>query len=470
MKRFDEESAANDEFVSLAGGAQAGELIWDLLQHRIKRPRLLPPAIRIARLEEPFNSILQHEGVLHIEAPAGFGKSQVLSHVLAERPDDCVGWVTLIAQDNDPARLLALLILALKRPELRHEAQIKPISGSPTDLLTLLLTRFQTEGQAFTLVLDGIDALVTAPAIALLEQLLRELPRGLNLALISRQPLPLETHHYALQEQFQHVTADDLELTRAEVLAFFAGGQATPHAVEHLYTLTEGWLTPLALYRLELQQNHKQRLPIQETRSVRRFLQDTLFNHLPPGQQRALCLMAEYDVISDDLFANLAEPDMDKTFLPSVAAERGLPLRSVSGRGHWFRLNPLARDWLLAKGIAGQKDRARVASEWFQFRGDYSEALRYALISQDTAQALTITAAGSEALLINQDTTSLLSLRRTVPAELIRKSPRLRMVYGCVHAIGGQFREARKLMASLSAEEIAQLDGRLMALEAFVLR
>ncbi len=477
LKQFDEGCAANDEYLSLAGGAQAGELIWDLLQHRIKRPRRLAPAIELSRIRERFESLLRRDGVVHVEAPAGYGKTQALNHALAERDDDAVSWVTLTAHDNDPSRLLALLMLALKRPELRHQSLSKPVSGSLTDALTLLLTRFRPENHpddALTLVLDGVDLLVTAPALAILEHLIRELPPGLRLVLVSRQPLPIETHRYALEGRFQRVGSEHLELTRPDTLAFFedamSTGLLTLNAVEHIYTLSEGWLTPLALYRQELESNEQERLPIQEAQSVQRFLQDTLFGRLTPGQQRALCLMAEFDVISDDLFMHIADPTSDQGFCPSAAAGRGLPLRSVPGRGRWFRFNPLARDWLRSRSVPGAHARARIASGWFQSRGDYSEALRYALISQDTELALTIASAGSEALLVSQDTASLLRLRRSLPADLIQKSPRLRVVYGWVHAIGGQFREARKLVDSLDAEQERNLEGRVAALRAFILR
>ncbi|WP_166254040.1 LuxR C-terminal-related transcriptional regulator [Marinobacter salicampi] len=477
MKPFDEGCAANDEYVSLASGAQAGELIWDLLQHRIRTPRRLEPAIDLARIREKLSGPLQSDGILHIEAPAGYGKSQALNHALADHSDASVSWISLTAQDNDPSRLLVLLMLALKRPELRHQSLSKPVSGSLTDALTLLLTSFRADShpaQALTLVLDGVDVLVTAPAVAILEYLVQELPEGLRLVLVSRQPLPIETHQHALEGRFHRVTSENLELTRPETLAFFehemAQGSLTLHAVEHVYGLTEGWLTPLALYRKELQSNDQERLPIQEAQGVQRFLHDALFARLTPGQQRSLCLMAEFDTVSDDLFMHIADPTCDQGFCPSGAAARGLPLRSVPGRGRWFRLNPLARDWLLARGATGTQPRARIASDWFKARGDYSEALRYALISHDVEHALGIASEGSEALLVSQDTASLLRLRRSLPPDLVQKSPRLRLVYGWVHAIGGQFREARKLVGSLTPEEERNLDGRVAALRAFILR
>ncbi|WP_404363795.1 LuxR C-terminal-related transcriptional regulator [Marinobacter sp.] len=477
MKPFDEGWAANDEYLSLAGGAQAGELIWDLLQHRIRRPRLLPPAIEMSRIQERLGGALRRDGVLHLEAPAGFGKSQALAHALAGQAEESVSWVGLTSHDNDPSRFLVLLMLAFRRPELRHQALSKPVSGSLTDALTLLLTTFRADRypeESLTLVLDGVDLLVTAPALAILDLLVGELPPGLRLVLISRQPLPIETHRYSLEGRFYHVTSEALELTRNDILTFFEDSQTcrqlTQHTIEHLYVLTEGWLTPLALYRRELEDNQQERLPIQETRSVQRFLQDTLFGRLTTGQQRSLCVMAEYDAISDDLFTQVADPACDQGFTPSAAVERGLPLRSIPGRGRWFRFNPLARDWLSARGVPGQQARSRKASEWFESRGDYAEALRYALVGDDLDHALNIASVGSEALLVSQDTASLLRLRRSLPADLIQKSPRLRLVYGWVHAISGQFLEARRLIDSLTPEQELELEGRVAALKAFILR
>lgn len=480
MKPFDEGGcAANDEHLSLAGGTQTGELIWDLLQHRIKTPKCLDE-LRIDRtyVSQRIKSALSPGRILHIEAPAGSGKSQALCHAVADRPEGAVSWITLTAHDNDPSRLLTLLMLALKRPELRHQSLSKPVSASLADTLMVLLSGFRASdypGESLLLVLDGTDTLVTAPAISLLEHLMQELPADIALALISRRPLPIETHAYALAGRFQRLTTDTLALSRPETLSFFddaiTAGRLTVLAVEHLYTLTEGWLTPLALYRRELLlESDKERLPIQETHSVQRFLQDTLFNRLTSGQQRCLCLMAEFEVISDDLFLRIADDTCDRGFSPSVVAESGFPLHCVSGRGRWFRFNPLARDWLLARGVAGHKVRAGIASGWFEARGEYSEALRYALSSNDVEHAMSIASEGSEALLVSQDTASLLRLRRTLPIGLIQRSARLRVVYGWVHAVGGQFKEARKLIDTLSEADQQPILSRVSALRAFILR
>src|ERR1700746_1390991 len=70
--------------------------------HLVSRPRLI----------ERLNAGLHHKLTL-ISAPAGFGKTTLVSEWLAgcERP---AAWLSLDAGENDPARFLAYLVAALQ--------------------------------------------------------------------------------------------------------------------------------------------------------------------------------------------------------------------------------------------------------------------------------------------------------------------------------------------------------------------
>ncbi len=441
MKPFDDGCAANDEFQSVLGSTTQGELIWDLLRQRVRTPEQPSDYLVRPGLSARLQGALAPGAILHLEAPSGFGKTLALSAALAEssgHPN--LQWISLTSQDNDAVRLLALLTIALRAPGQQDVPAGRQRVGGMADALSLLLgeTPQQTQAAPVTLVLDNVDQVVSPSAVALLEQLLAELPPWLSLALISRKALPFETHGLV--------------------------------AVEHLYALTEGWLTPLALYRRELAAASNERFPIQETLNVERFLRDSVFGRLTPAQQRSLAMMAELDSISDDLFAAMADDVCDRQFRPSRVVASGLPMRSVPGRGRWYRLNPLLREWLLVPGLDDREARAMVASRWFEKRDEFPEALRYALISNDVEEALRIAAEGSEALLVGQDTASLLRLQRSLPAGLFQRSPRLRIVYGWVHAIGGQFRAARALLDGLPEEDRLAMKGRIHALMAVILR
>ncbi|WP_139214369.1 LuxR C-terminal-related transcriptional regulator [Marinobacter zhejiangensis] len=383
-----------------------------------------------------------------------------------------VSWISLGEQDNDPLRLYALLTVALT-DEGDSRVSLQERRGEVfADALELLLTTISLE-ETTVLVLDGVDLVCSQPAQIVMKRLLRNQPDNLTLVLISQRSLPFETHSFELEGRFTRMTAETLELSREETTEFFRPALQknllTQVAVEHLYSLTEGWITPLALYQLELEEQGAGRVPLPEARSVVSFLRGLVQERLTPAQVRSLAIMAELEVMTDELFMAIADHQCDRNFLPSVAVAQGLPVRCIPNRGRWYRMVSLVREWLLMSAPPGREARATLASEWFYQRGQYGEALRYALICHDPERSTRIAAVGSEALLVGQDTASLLSLRQTLPIELIHNSPRLRVVFSWVHAFGGQFAEARTLLEGIPDASRQTLKGRLAASEVFLL-
>ena len=124
------------------------------------------------------------------------------------------------------------------------------------------------------LVLDNLDAISNPAALALLQQLVDNLPAQLRLLGISRGPLAVSTHSLELQNCFTSLGPDKLEFSRSDVLEFFTSElqqqRLTTVVVDHLYSLTEGWLTPLALYRGELRSG-RERKALQDTASLLRL-------------------------------------------------------------------------------------------------------------------------------------------------------------------------------------------------------
>ena len=477
MKPFDDGCAANDEFQSVLGGSYRGELVKDLLRQRVRMPEPVTGYLARPDVTEKIARACEPGKVLFLEAPPGFGKSHALCSAFheSETAVDCFRWLSLTGQENDAGRLLALIEIALT-DQSATRLQGQQNASSFTDALSVLLSGVGSARPEETriLVIDNVGIIAHPASTALLQQMVLETPKNLSLVLVSRKPLPFETHSLELAGRFRRLGAEDLELTRAETFELFretlSDQKLTTVTVEHLFALTEGWITPLGLYQRELKEATESRLPIQDSASVERFLKDAVLIPLTPGQQCSLRIMAELDAVSDELFLALANSACDHAFRPSAAAEAGIPLRAIPGRGRWYRFNPLVHEWLQAPAMKGAEERALKASRWFNRRGRFPEALRYALMGDAHEEAVQIASEASEALLIGQDTASLLALRDSLPADLFDQSPRLKIVYGWVHAIGGQFSQAHSLIEDLEKNSDGSLQGRIDALRAFILR
>ena len=89
-----------------------------ILATKLYVPPHQPKVVLRSRLIERLNEGLDHRLTL-ISAPAGFGKSTLLSEWLAgsDRP---AAWLSLEEGDNDPTRFLAYLVAALRTIEARY--------------------------------------------------------------------------------------------------------------------------------------------------------------------------------------------------------------------------------------------------------------------------------------------------------------------------------------------------------------
>ncbi|MDO3720351.1 LuxR C-terminal-related transcriptional regulator [Marinobacter sp. chi1] len=476
MKPFNDGCAANDEFQSANNGLQKGELVKDLLRQRIQFPALPEGWLDRPQLEQSIAAALRPRSVILIEGGCGFGKTHLVARAIdthRSAQDDCC-WITLNGQDNSPSRFLTLLAIALNLSETLESALHS--GGTFSDVLAMLLVSLERKSgkdEPKTLVLDNVQSLANPSVTALLHQLVADLPRCLCAVLISRSALPFETHNLELENRFVRFGVDSFAFSRSETFEFFArllaSERLTSVAVDQLYEVSEGWPAPLALYRREIACSEN-RQSLLDSASVQRFLKESVLGHLTRLQQRSLQLMAELELSSDSLFSSGEFPDFPVDFLPSQAADIGIPLRAVPGRGRWYRLNGLLKEWLKTPQVPGQKARLRYVSQWFGERDQFPESLKYALLSGDSKLVIEIASEGSEALLLGQDTASLLQLRKALPQHLLESSPRLRIVYSWVHAIGGQFSRARALINGLNEVDRASYSARLCALEAFILR
>ncbi|WP_341582367.1 LuxR C-terminal-related transcriptional regulator [Marinobacter metalliresistant] len=475
VKPFNDGCAANDEFQSANSGLQRGELVRDLLRQRVQIPAVPPGSLARPKLDRKIAEALNSSSVLFIEAPCGYGKSHAVVSALGGSgvSGDQTRWIALNAQDNAPSRFLTLLAIALNLPETPEQGYQSGATFSDTLAMMQVALARKSAGQPRVLVLDNLQNLGNPAVVELLQQLVADFPAGASIVLISRKALPFETHGLELENRFTRIGTEALEFSRSETFEFFqpamAGSQLTSVAVDNLYDITEGWATPLALYRREVARN-PERKPIQETAGVERFLKESVLGGLTPGQLRSLRGIAELELCSDELFLALESLLPDSGFVPSQAVDRGLPLKPMPGRGRWYRLNPLMQEWLRAPMMAGYAGRMLQASRWFGVRDQFPEALKYALLAGDADEVIRIASEGSEALLLGQDTASLLRLRKSLPAQLLERSARLRIVYSWVHAIGGQFRQARALIEGLPESDREEHAARICALKAFILR
>jgi LuxR family maltose regulon positive regulatory protein len=194
-----------------------------ILATKLYIPRLRPNVVSRPRLLERLNEGL-HRKLTLISAPAGFGKTTLVSQWLAGGPRP-IAWLSLDEGENDPARFLTYLVAALRTvaPNIGegilgalHSPQPPPSEA----ILTALLNDLTTIQDQFVLVLDDYHVLEAKPIDQALTYLVEHLPPQMHLVIATREDPQLPLARLPARGYLTEVRAVDLRFTPSEAAAF----------------------------------------------------------------------------------------------------------------------------------------------------------------------------------------------------------------------------------------------------------
>src|SRR5205823_10882477 len=241
------------------GSGWRREKVTPILATKLYLPRLRPNVVSRPRLIERLNEGL-HRNLTLISAPAGFGKTTLVSEWVASC-DRQVAWLSLDEGDSDPTRFLTYLVAALRTiaPTLGEGvlgALQSPQPPPPEAMLTALLNDLTTIRDHLVLVLDDYHVLDAKAVDHALTFLLEHLPPQMHLVIATREDPQLPLARLRARGQLTELRAVDLRFTPTEAAGFLNQGMGLNLSAEDitaLETRTEGWIAGLQLAALSMQ-------------------------------------------------------------------------------------------------------------------------------------------------------------------------------------------------------------------------
>ena len=240
--------------------ASSGMPLGDpLLATKLYVPPVWPNLVARRHLTEQLNEGTKGKLTL-ISAPAGFGKTTVLSEwsLKSELP---VLWVSLDEGDNHPTRFLAYFVAALGNLQagvgenilaLLHSPQPPPIES----VLTTLINEIATISNDFVLVLDDYHLIEAQPVHNAVSFLLDHLPPQAHMIIASRTDPPLPLARLLAGGHLTKLSVADLRFRPEEAADFLnevMGLNLSAEDVAALEERTEGWIAGLQLAALSMQ-------------------------------------------------------------------------------------------------------------------------------------------------------------------------------------------------------------------------
>jgi LuxR family transcriptional regulator, maltose regulon positive regulatory protein len=431
---------------------------------------LLPRPLLIERLTECLDPGCR---LGLISAPAGYGKTSLLCAWAA----GCgcpAAWLSVDEWDNDPARFLAYLVLAVQKLEPGLGGDVLAYLRSPNppgvdEIIPLWVNLLEGINQPFILVLDDYH-LIRAPEIQrAVAFLLEHEPPSMHLVIATRKDPPLPIPRLRARGQLVELRQADLRFSGEETAAFLRegiGATLDPQDVSTLHSRTEGWAAGLQMAAISMQGQTDLSGKIAAFGASHEFIVDYFASEVLAQQGEPIKTFLLQTSILEQLCGPLCDAltgRKDGQATLESLRQANLFVMPLDRERCWYRYHRLFRD-LLQKQL--QRDQPaslpalhRRARVWFEARGMADQAIEHALLAEDPPAALRLVDEHAEPFFMNGEHVTLLRWLGALPEDELSQRPRLQFFQAVMLSAAGKSVEAARVL-QLVDRALAHLDPR----------
>jgi LuxR family maltose regulon positive regulatory protein len=433
-----------------------------------------PPPPRVVlrpRLVERINEGL-HRKLTLISAPAGFGKTTLLSAWVAGS-DRRVAWLSLDAGDNDPTRFLIYLVAAVRTisPTI-GEALLGVLQAPqppPTEsFLIALLNEIATTPDDLVLVIDDYHVIDAAAVDTAFAFLLEHLPPKMRLVIATREDPQLPLARLRGGGHLSELRVTDLRFTPSEAAGFLNQAMGLSLASEDIATLetrTEGWIAGLQLAALSLQGHPDATAFIQSFTGSHHFVLDYLLEEVLQRQSESVQTFLLRTSILDRLCGPLCDAVLgDVTGSGQATLEylerANLFLVPLDNERRWYRYHHLFADLLRQRlhqtSTWSVTELHARASQWFEDHGLEIQAFQHAAAANDVERAERLIEGQGVPLQFRGAGAPVLSWLESLPTPVLDARPSLWVTYATALFFSGRHTAVEQ---KLQAAEAAMSEG-----------
>jgi LuxR family maltose regulon positive regulatory protein len=458
-------------------------MAMSILATKLYIPPPRPKVVQRPHLIQRLNEALRYTpGVTLISAPAGFGKTTLVSEWVADgqRP---ATWLSLEDGDNDPARFLAYIIAALQliAPNLGASllAVLQAPQPPPTEsILTDLLNEIITIPNDFVLVLDDYHVIDAKSVDQALTFLLEHQPPQMHLVIATREDPTLPLARLRASGQMTELRAADLRFTLTEAAEFLnqiMGLKLSTEDIAALETRTEGWIAGLQLAALSMQGQKDTASFIQSFTGSHHFVMDYLAEEVLKRQSESI----QTFLLNTSILNRLCGPLCDAVLLDATSSgqqtleylERAnLFIIPLDDERRWYRYHHLFAELLrqrlrqsLNSSTGDAKSRLNElhirASQWYEDNSLALEAFHHAAAANDIERAERLIDGKGIPLHLSGGVTPILNWLESLPATVMNARPWLWWRHAALLLINGQTVGVREKLDAAEAAFAASSQG-----------
>lgn len=326
-----------------------------------------------------------------VVAPAGAGKTMLLSQWAQSRRDLPVAWLDVGAGDADALALAGRIARAIARvvPDFRPPDRVvgstENTLGEPylEDLAASL-----ADAGPVVVVFDDLDRLVGSPVLADLWRMVDLLPATTHFVFASRIDLALGWSHQRVENGLVEVRQHELAFdagTTARVLEAITGAPVAEETAVAVTERTEGWAAGVQLTALSLRFAPDPDRIMDGLGDTDRLVVDYLSEEVLDAMDRTRRLALKRVAVLDQFSAGLVEAVTGapgEQFIAELERD-SLFVVPVTGEPGWYRFHRLFRDLLLMRlrlrDPRAESDVLAIAARWCADAHRDEETIEYLL-------------------------------------------------------------------------------------------
>jgi LuxR family maltose regulon positive regulatory protein len=332
-------------------------------------------------------------GLISVVAPAGYGKTTLLAQ-WADLIQPNAAWLSTDRGDNDPTVLLTYLAAAADRVERIHPSLFRALAvpGDARTVMPMFVSALASMTKPLALVLDHLESVTSRDSLDLITELATSLPSPTQLAIASRDPLPLPAARLRSQAAILEIGADDLAMGPCEASSLLkeAGVDLSAPDLTDLVDRTEGWPAGLYLAALAMNAGSPRSEAAFSFTGDDRFMGDYLRSELLDRVSRAEVSFLTRTSILDRMCGPLCDAILGTDGSSGQLEEldsRNLLVVPLDRRRLWYRYHQLFRELLLAELSLREPDMIATlhqrAAAWCEQNGRPETAIEHAQAAGD---------------------------------------------------------------------------------------